>query len=74
MVQFLYQGKISDTEKIDSDLLQLADRYDFVDLMELCTNHLKVNVSIENALDILVAAHQTNQKSLFDTAATFVYR
>ena len=74
MIQFLYQGKILDVEKIDSDLLRLAEKYNFVDLMELCTNHLKVNVNIENALDILVAAHQTNQKSLFVTAATFVYR
>ena len=70
----MYFGKISNTEKINSELLRLADKYGIFGLVELCTNHLRENVNLENVLDILIAAHQTNQKGLFAITASFVYR
>ena len=73
MLSFLYFGKILDAEKITSDLLRLADKYDIVGLLEQITNYLQENLKVETALDIMVAAHQTNQKVLFDSSVKFLY-
>ena len=35
--------------------------------------YLKRNFSLENALDVLVTAHLTNQDTLFDETAKFVF-
>merc|ERR1739838_719940 len=72
MIQFMYNDKILNMEEIDSDLLRLADKYHVTGLVEFCIEHLKGNLTPENALDVLVAAHLTNKNGLFQTAAEFV--
>ena len=44
MISFIYFGKIENTEKITSDLLRLADRYNIIGLVELITDYLKENL------------------------------
>ena len=46
---------------------------DIVGLLEQITNHLQENLKVETALDIMVAAHQTNQKVIFDSSVKFLY-
>ena len=43
-----------------------------VELVEVCSDTLKRNVSLANATDLLVSAHLINQKALFDVVSEFV--
>ena len=41
--------------------------------MDLCCGHLKSNLSPNNALDVLLSAHQANKEGLFRAASKFVH-
>ena len=69
---FFYHGNVQDIEMINTDLLRAADKYEVVGLMDICAKYLESNLSLENALDVLVAAELTNRKGLFDSAAKFI--
>ena len=72
MVYFMYNDNVLDEKMINPDLLRLAEKYNIKSLLEFCAKHLEENLSLENALDILVTSHRTNQKSLFDATINFV--
>ena len=72
VLYYFYHGNVQNDEMINTDLLRAADKYEVVGLMDICTEYLEPNLSLENALDVLVAAELTNQKALFESAATFV--
>merc|ERR1711934_515327 len=69
---YFYHGSVQDIEVINTDLLRAADKYEAIGLMDMCAEYLEYNLSLDNALDILVSAELTNQKALFDSAAKFV--
>ena len=69
---YFYHGKVQDTKMINTDLLRAADKYETIGLIDMCTKYLESNLSLDNALDILVSAELTNQKALFNSAAKFV--
>ena len=69
---YFYHGNVQDTKMINTDLLRVADKYEVIGLLDICTKYLESNLSLENALDVLVAAELTSQKALFDSAAKFV--
>ena len=58
--------------KITIDLLLAADKYKIHDLIPICVNHLKVNLSKENVVDIMTKSYMINQIDLFDAARRFV--
>merc|ERR1711874_307091 len=74
MIYFIYHDKVSNEKKINADLLILAERYNVRPLTALCVEYLGENLSVENALDVLVSANLTNKKVLFDAAADFVLK
>jgi hypothetical protein len=69
---FLYHDQVQDTKMINAKLLRAAHKYNVLELMEVCTEYLKKNLSFENATDVLVSAHLTDQKDLFEIASDFV--
>ena len=69
---YFYHGSVQDIEMINTDLLRAADKYEAIGLMDMCAKYLESNISLDNALDILVSAELTNKNALFDTAAKFV--
>ena len=72
LVHFLYNEQINDLKKINVELLCAADKYNIVELVEVCSDTLKRNVSLANATDLLVSTHLTNQKAVFDVVSEFV--
>ena len=72
MVYFLYNEKVLDEKMINVDLLRLAEKYNIKSLLDFCAKHLEENLSLENALDVLITSHLTHQKSLFNAATNFV--
>ena len=71
-VYFLYHETLKDSEKISIELLMLADKYNISGLLDECSKYFESNLSLENALDVLVTAEITNQKNLFEAASRFV--
>ena len=71
---FLYNDKVKDTKLVNIELLKAADKYNFRGLLEYCSEHLKSNLTVENAAEVLLTAHFTNQVELFNAASTFVKR
>ena len=69
---FLYHDQVQDTKMINAKLLRAAHKYNVPELMDFCTDYLKKNLSFENATDVLVSAHLTDQKDLFEIASDFV--
>ena len=71
----MYHESIEES-KIDIDLLKAADKYLIEDLLAICVKHLGLesNLTLDNALDIMMIAYQTNQTSLFETATNFVMK
>ena len=69
---YMYHDTI-DKSKIDFDLLKAADKYLMDNLVDNCLEHLKSNVTLENALDIMMVSYQINQNSLFEAATNFVW-
>ena len=74
LLYFLYSEVVKDTEMINTELLHAAEKYNIPELLEICSDYLKQNLSLTNVLDVLVSAHLTNQKTLFDAASDFTYR
>ena len=72
-LHFIYNDKIVDEKLIDTRLLHISEKYNVRELFLLCKFHLEKNLSFKNAIDVLVSAHLTNQKSLFDAASKFVW-
>merc|ERR1719228_2250129 len=55
MIYFMYHDKVLDEKMINSDLLMLADRYNVQSLTTVCIEYLEQNLSLKNALDVLVS-------------------
>jgi len=72
MIYFMYHDKVSDEKKIKADLLFLAEMYNIQPLSAVCVKYLEENLSVENALDVLVAANLINKEDLLDAATQFV--
>ena len=68
---YMYHDTI-DKSKIDFDLLKAADKYLMDNLVTYCLEHLESNLTLENALDIMMVSYQINQNSLFEVATNFV--
>ena len=71
---FLYNDRVKDTKLVNIELLKAADKYNFRGLLEYCSKHLKSNLTVENAAEVLLTAHFTNQTELFKAASDFVCR
>ena len=72
LLYYLYHEKIKDISIINPDLLVAADKYIVKGLLDKCSKYFEANLSLQNALDVLVTAEFTNQKNLFEAASRFV--
>jgi len=70
---FLYHDQIQDTKMINAKLLRAAHKYNVPELLDFCSDYLKNNLSFENATDVLVSAHLTDQRDLFKIASDFIH-
>ena len=52
----MYFQKVEDNKKINVDLMMAADKFLIKGLLDLCTKFLESNLSVENALEVLIKA------------------
>ena len=74
LLYFLYHEDVQEAKRINAKLLCAAHKYNILELMEFCTEYLKNSVSVENATEIIISAHLTNKKDLFEIASDFIYK
>merc|ERR1712096_269167 len=56
MLEFMSKGVVpSDIEEKAIDLIDLADRYNLQDLIEICENYLVDNLTVESVIETLIA-------------------
>ena len=71
-LNYLYHEEVQE-KLINTYLLFIADKYNVDSLVKVCKDHLKSDLSTENCLDILFAAHVIpKQEDLFHAASDFV--
>ena len=66
------QKIVEENEMNNGALLRAAHKNKNKKLIKYCIEYLKRNISVENAIDIVVSSHITDQKELFDVASKFV--
>ena len=71
MLYYIYHNSL-DKEKINGDLLKAADKYMITGLIRICVNHLESNLTVGNAIEVMIAAYSSNQKELFGSACKFI--
>lgn len=72
MLRFIYTGKATNLEKMADDLLAAADKYALERLKVMCEEALCVNLSTENAADVLILADLHSADQLKAQAIEFI--
>ena len=73
MIRFMYTGSVGQLSDLTFPLLEAADYYGITDLIELCTDHLIVNINAQNVTRIIDFANRSGLKGLEEAAVrTFI--
>ncbi|XP_062520159.1 speckle-type POZ protein B-like [Corticium candelabrum] len=74
MLRFIYTSEIAQEklEKMATELLAAADKYQLDRLKVICEDVMRTNLSVENAADILVLADRHNGTQLKSLAIDFI--
>ena len=72
LLYYMYFQKVEDNKMINADLMMAADKFLIKGLLDFCTKFLESNLSVENALYVLIKAELVNQKTLVDAASKFI--
>ena len=62
---------IVDKKNVNCDLLKAANKYLMEGLKIICSEHLSANLTLENALEVMIVAYLTDQKALLDLTFKF---
>lgn len=57
-LKFIYSGKLENLEKHATQLLMIADKYEFEDLKSLCETHLLTKLTDEDAVELFQSSHK----------------
>jgi len=72
ILEYIYFGKVSLTEKLALDLIVLADMYFLSDLKADCETCLSTCLNVKNFLDVMKAAEIADSGKLDDKVAAFL--
>jgi len=70
-LEFLYTDDLKVNE-INTNLLLLADKYDFKRLVNICVNHFGNIIDTKNAMEIAFTAYLVNNEELLKKASRFI--
>lgn len=72
MLRFMYTGRVQSLEKLAYELFSLSDKYALHGLREMCEESMCKNITIENAVNILVLSDLHSAKILKKSSMTFI--
>ena len=70
ILAYIYTNNI-DANQINVDVFLAAGKYMIKGLVDLCAEYLQANLSLENALGIIITAHLADSHQLMNAAITF---
>ena len=71
-LKFLYKDEI-DFQDINCDLLKVADKYKQRRLINICVNHLKKIINVQNVMEITTSAYLIDSDDLLKEASKFIF-
>merc|ERR1712080_386160 len=69
---FMYHGNLNDTT-ITGDLLFAAEKYEILDLVNVCDKYLTDNLTEKNAANVMITSYMLDKKVLFRRACKFMF-
>merc|ERR1712018_761343 len=73
LLYYIYHDELDD-EKINEELLIAAEKYEVMGLVWICLNHLKENLNVHNAVNVMISSYLVEYKELFDLATKFIFK
>ncbi|XP_057318314.1 speckle-type POZ protein B-like [Microplitis mediator] len=74
ILKFIYTDNIDDLDADAECLLELADKYQLLELKRLCEESLSKSVSIDNAIQLMILADLHNADKLLEFIFEFIIR
>ena len=71
-LRYLYSGQAENLDEMVSELFAAADKYDVQPLREICIHHMVKNISVNNAVNMLVLADRYNVEPIKLQAQKFI--
>ena len=71
LLYYIYHDELDD-EKLNEELLIAGEKYEVLGLVWICLNHLKENLNVHNAVNILISSYLVDHKELFNLATKFI--
>ena len=71
-LRYLYSGQAENLEEMVLELFAAADKYDVQPLREICIHHMVKNISVNNAVNMLVLADRYNVEPIKLQAQKFI--
>ena len=74
MLRYIYVGKAYISDSSNLDLIKAADKYQVLDLKTMCENDILTQLTIENSIDLLTVADQSNALTLKTEIIDFIVK
>ena len=71
-LSFIYRGKSSKMESMAEPLLIIADKYEILDLKDICEDSIFSDITTENAIQIVLFADKYNASKLLHKTIDFI--
>jgi len=72
LLHFIYSGKVLNLKKVAKDLLSAADKYQMLQLVEICEEYLMSNLTVDTAPEVLVLSHLHKAVKLKTVVVEFI--
>ena len=66
VLRFLYTNKIEDIDEVSSELVYAAEKYQLLELKQICVENIIENLSKENVVKSFIIADHINTEKLFE--------
>ena len=71
-LRYLYTGQVDQLDEKLTDIFPVADKYDVQPLREICIQHMAKNISVDNAVDVLLLAERHSVESIKSKTLQFI--
>ena len=72
MLEYIYTGGTESLQENAPELLKIGDKYQLLGLKEDCERAMKRNLSVDNAMEVLILAHTYNSTKLKTQVIKFI--
>lgn len=71
MLRYIYTGEVGKLDEIVTELYEIGIKYNLQDLQETCVSYMSKNISIHNAMSVLIFARRYDVEILLESLVHF---